>query len=53
VTTEDVIHRRTSLGLRGLDTPAVRFAVSAVLEYGAGFGRRPRGSTKQSLQAAE
>jgi glycerol-3-phosphate dehydrogenase len=36
VTAEDVIYRRTSLGLRGLDTPEVRQKVSAVLGSGSG-----------------
>jgi len=36
LTTEDVIYRRTTLGLRGFDTPEIRHKISAVLEYGTG-----------------
>ncbi len=34
-TAEDVIHRRTTLGLRGFDTPEIRRAVCAIIESGA------------------
>jgi glycerol-3-phosphate dehydrogenase len=33
-TAEDVIYRRTTLGLRGFDTPEVRHTISTVLESG-------------------
>lgn len=36
VTARDVIHRRTTLGLRGLDTPEIRDEISAVFECGVG-----------------
>jgi len=32
VTAEDVIHRRTTLGLRGFDSPEIRQRISAVVE---------------------
>ena len=32
---EDVIYRRTTLGLRGFDTPEIRQRISTVLEAGA------------------
>ena len=32
MTADDVIHRRTTLGLRGFDTPEIRQTISAVLE---------------------
>ena len=36
VTVEDVIHRRTTLGLRGFDSPKVRRKISAFLELDPG-----------------
>jgi glycerol-3-phosphate dehydrogenase len=36
LTAEDVIYRRTTLGLRGFDTPEVRQSISAALESAAG-----------------
>ena len=36
LTAEDVIYRRTTLGLRGFDTPEIRQKVSAVLEAAPG-----------------
>jgi glycerol-3-phosphate dehydrogenase len=35
LTAEDVIYRRTTLGLRGFDTPEIRQRISTVLEAGA------------------
>ncbi len=32
LTAEDVIYRRTTLGLRGFDTPEIRRKISSVLE---------------------
>ncbi len=48
VTAEDVIHRRTTLGLRGLDTPEMRDEISAVIESRSGAGTPPRGLTEQT-----
>ena len=33
---EDIIYRRTTLGLRGFDTPEIRRKISAALEYAVG-----------------
>jgi glycerol-3-phosphate dehydrogenase len=52
-TAEDVIYRRTTLGLRGFDTPEIRQSVSAVLEYGTGARTPPPDLSKRSLRAAE
>jgi len=38
VTVEDVIYRRTTLGLRGFDTPLIRRMISTVLESSSGTG---------------
>jgi glycerol-3-phosphate dehydrogenase len=35
VTAEDIIYRRTTLGLRGFDTPEIRQRICTVLEAGA------------------
>ena len=35
VTVEDVMYRRTTLGLRGFDTPEIRQSISGVLASGA------------------
>lgn len=35
VTTDGIIYRRTTLGLRGFDAPEIRHKISAVLESGA------------------
>jgi hypothetical protein len=34
VTADDVIHRRTTLGLRGFDSPELRRMISALLDPG-------------------
>ena len=44
VTAEDVIYRRTSLGLRGLDTPSLRRRISSLLE-----GERAGSETAASM----
>ena len=44
VVVEDVVRRRTTLALRGLDTPAVRAGISAVLRL-SGYGRLSSGRT--------
>ncbi len=45
VTVEDVVRRRTSLALRGLDSPRVREDISALLVSGRGpKTARPRPS---------
>ena len=50
VTAEDVIHRRTTLGLRGFDSPQLRQMISAALEAEPGsHARTPR----NSLQTTE
>ena len=36
LTPEDVIHRRTTLGLRGFDTPEIRRSISAIVEPWSG-----------------
>jgi len=51
LTAEDVIYRRTTLGLRGFDTPEIRQRISGVLDSGA--QDRPTGLFKPFLQAAE
>jgi glycerol-3-phosphate dehydrogenase len=48
LTAEDVIYRRTTLGLRGFDTPEIRHSIYEVLDSG-----RPTGLFKRFLQAAE
>ena len=40
LTVEDVIYRRTTLGLRGFDTPEIRQIISAVFEVAAGAETR-------------
>jgi glycerol-3-phosphate dehydrogenase len=47
VTAEDIIYRRTTLGLRGLDTPEVRDAICAVIESEAGVQTPPPGLLEQ------
>ena len=37
LTAEDVMYRRTTLGLRGFDTPEIRQRISTILEAGAQF----------------
>jgi glycerol-3-phosphate dehydrogenase len=46
LTAEDVIYRRTTLGLRGFDTPEIRQMISAVLEAAAGLQTNPLRSFK-------
>src|SRR5215210_6794582 len=41
LTAEDVIYRRTTLGLRGFDTPEIRHMISEVLERGTGARTPP------------
>ena len=53
LTAEDVIYRRTTLGLRGFDTPGIRHKISAVLEYGTGARTPPPELYKRSLRAAD
>jgi glycerol-3-phosphate dehydrogenase len=48
LTAEDVIYRRTTLGLRGFDTPEIRHSIYEVLDSG-----RPTGLFKRFLQATE
>jgi glycerol-3-phosphate dehydrogenase len=50
-TAEDVIYRRTTLGLRGFDTPAIRQSISGVLASYAQV--RPTDPFRPSMQAAE
>jgi glycerol-3-phosphate dehydrogenase len=52
-TAEDVIYRRTTLGLRGFDTPESRQSISAVLESGARAPTTPPLLFERSRQAAE
>jgi glycerol-3-phosphate dehydrogenase len=52
MTAGDVIHRRTTLGLRGLDTPEIRDEISAVLESGAGDLIPPRSLAVQTRRGA-
>jgi len=51
LTAEDVICRRTTLGLRGFDTAEIRQRISGVLD--SGTQDRPTGLFKSFLQAAE
>jgi len=51
LTAEDVICRRTTLGLRGFDTAEIRQRISGVLD--SGTQDRPTGLFKAFLQAAE
>ncbi|MBA2714977.1 MAG: hypothetical protein H0U55_15665, partial [Rubrobacteraceae bacterium] len=53
VTAEDVIYRRTTLGLRGFDTPEVRQMISTALRPGGGAQTQPSRLFEQPLQAAE
>ncbi|MEJ7816052.1 MAG: glycerol-3-phosphate dehydrogenase/oxidase [Rubrobacter sp.] len=46
LTAEDVIYRRTTLGLRGFDTPEIRRVISATLEAAAGLQTNPLRSFK-------
>jgi glycerol-3-phosphate dehydrogenase len=50
LTAEDVIYRRTTLGLRGLDTPEIRQRISTVLEDGAGAQIPPPGFFEPTLR---
>ena len=50
LTVRDVTHRRTTLGLRGLDTEPVRDRICAILES---VGRSPICSTREVPRAAE
>jgi glycerol-3-phosphate dehydrogenase len=50
-TAEDVIYRRTTLGLRGFDTPEIRQSISEVLASCAQV--RPKDPFKPSILAAE
>jgi hypothetical protein len=40
LTTEDLIYRRTTLGLRGYDTPEIRQRISAALEAAPRLSRQ-------------
>ena len=51
MTADDVIYRRTTLGLRGFDTPEIRRRVSAFLRSQAGAGLAPPGPVQQPLEA--
>jgi glycerol-3-phosphate dehydrogenase len=51
LTAEDLIYRRTTLGLRGFDTPEIPQRISGVLDSGA--QDQPTGLFKPFLQAAE
>jgi glycerol-3-phosphate dehydrogenase len=50
LTAEDVIYRRTTLGLRGFDTPEIRQRISMVLEDGAGAQIPPPGLFEPTLR---
>ena len=52
-TAEDVIYRRTTLGLRGFDTPEIRHKISAVLESETGAGPPAPELSRRSLRAAD
>lgn len=52
LTVDDIVQRRTTLGLRGLDTPRVRARISAVLE-GAPHTLNIELSTAATLQARQ
>ncbi|CAN5838055.1 hypothetical protein BH18ACT11_BH18ACT11_03550 [soil metagenome] len=53
VTAEDVIYRRTTLGLRGFDTPEVRQTVSALLGSRVRAENPPPGLMEHFLQTIE
>lgn len=53
VTVGDVIYRRTTLGLRGFDTPRIRQMISTVLESSADTGNLPPRLMGHSLQTIE
>ncbi len=53
VTAEDVIHRRTTLGLRGFDSPEIRQMISAVLESKPGAQHPTPELHAHPLQVAE
>ena len=48
-TAEDIIYRRTTLGLRGFDTPEIRRKISAAFEYAPASNVAPPGLSKQPL----
>jgi glycerol-3-phosphate dehydrogenase len=50
LTAEDVIYRRTTLGLRGFDTPEIRQRISTVTEAGAGAQILPPGLFEPALR---
>jgi glycerol-3-phosphate dehydrogenase len=50
LTAEDVIYRRTTLGLRGFDTPRIRRKISAVLEFMVGAENLRPGIKGHALQ---
>ena len=50
LTAEDVIYRRTTLGLRGFDTLGIRQRISTVLEACAGAQMSPPGLFEQTLR---
>jgi len=51
VTAEDVIHRRTTLGLRGFDSPEIRRTISTFLDPGLDVlkGRRSQGDSHRRI----
>ena len=49
VTAEDVIHRRTTLGLRGFDTPEIRQKISAFLAPDPGCAPGVRGPSRHAI----
>lgn len=53
LTAEDIIYRRTTLGIRGFDTPGVRQSMSALIESCAGAGTPPFGHLGRSLYASK
>lgn len=53
VTAEDVIYRRTTLGLRGFDTPEVRQMISVALGPGGGAQTQPHGFMGHPRQTSE
>jgi hypothetical protein len=50
MTPEDVIYRRTTLGLRGFDTPGIRQRISTVLEAWTGAQMSPPGLFEPTLR---
>jgi glycerol-3-phosphate dehydrogenase len=50
LTAEDVIYRRTTLGLRGFDTPGIRQRISTILEAWAGAQMPPPGLFEPTLR---